>query len=74
MGANVGGMNTCFKCGHDLGAVLSGVVMQKVAGLGSALKQFTKCAAWLHDLPRQSVHLDVEIIANHDLFRRIEHY
>ena len=58
--------------GDEFVAISTGIDLQ-VSDRGPMIEQFEQRAAWLHDLGRQSVHLDVAVVVDDDPLLRIEH-
>ncbi len=61
------------EAAQQLDAVLLGVEIEVPAGLDAMAQQVDQYTAGLHHTARESVHLDIEIIADDDAFVGVEH-
>jgi hypothetical protein len=59
---------------EQLAYVLLGIIGNNTPDLGSVVEQFTECAAGPHDVARETVHFEVNSIADNKSGRRIEHH
>src|SRR4051812_6511241 len=55
------------ELGHKIVVVLFGISLQ-IAECRSMLKKLHERAAWLYDISRQSIHIDVALVIHGDLF------